>query len=52
MNPWEILGTVIGWVLLSALSFAVLVFVIAVLITVVKAFKRPKKRETQIFKSD
>ena len=51
MNPWQILGDVIGWVLLGALALVVVVFVFAVIAASIKAVRRPK-RTKQIMKAD
>ena len=51
MNPWQILGDVIGWVLLGALALVVVVFVFAVIAASIKAVRRPRQTK-QIMKEN
>lgn len=47
MNPWDLIGNLIGWLILGLLVFTVVVFVIALIITVFKP--RRKNKSTTIF---
>lgn len=51
MSPWQILGDVIGWLVLGLLAFVVVVFVVAVLVAVVRSFRPPRGRAQQIYSS-
>lgn len=51
MSPWQILGDVVGWVLLGLLAFVVVVFVAAVVVAVVRSFRPRRGRAHQIYSS-
>lgn len=51
MSPWQILGDVVGWVLLGLLAFVVVAIVRRLVVAVVRSFRPRRGRAHQIYSS-